>query len=99
SRVFAVYSLLWFGDGSLEMGVWVYGRIPRFPGTIPYSIRHVLRNQQPLIDPQHPVGEGGEAGVVGDDDERLPRLAAETQHLLVERLGGFGVEVAGGLIG
>ena len=65
-----------------------------------YCIFHVPTLYDAAIDEADgAVGEGGEAFVVGDDDEGLTETVAKVEEELVEFLLVLGVEAAGGLVG
>ena len=44
------------------------------------------------------MGHAGDIGVVGDDQESLPRLLGQLEDELLDLLGRRGVEVARGLV-
>jgi hypothetical protein len=52
-----------------------------------------------VADGDGAVGELGDLGVVGDDDDGGASFAVEAAELVDDGGGGFGVEVAGGLVG
>src|SRR5579884_587820 len=52
-----------------------------------------------VAEPDHPVGAGGQVGVVGHDHERHPLVPVEGPHQAEELVGGLRVDGAGGLVG
>ncbi len=60
---------------------------------------HCVADDLAVLERDHAVGIGLDARVVGDQDDGLLVGVGEALHHRHHLLGGFGVQVAGGLIG
>src|SRR4029077_4979222 len=68
-------------------------------GEIPEKSPTLLLIDEVAVDePQLAVGHAGDVRIVGDDQERLPRLLRELEDELLDLLGRGGVEVSRGLV-
>ena len=56
-------------------------------------------NELSVFHGKRAVAEGGESGVVGDDDDGLAETVAKREKQTVDFFFGGGVEIAGGLVG
>src|SRR3712207_4546651 len=77
---------------------WFVGMPKSSSIALPLTVQLVVLDQS-VAHPDHPVGAGGDGGVVGDEDKRVSLLPVELHQEVHDLLGGLRVQSTGRLVG